>query len=386
MPDVHARLSASSSNKWLNCTNSLLLEENFEDKESSFAAEGTLAHSLAEIKTKKYFVKGIGSKTYKKEVDALKKSEYWDNEMENYTSDYLDYLKKLSIGFENSPYVAIEKKVNYGKYAKEGFGTCDCLMIEGNNLHICDLKYGKGVPVSAENNSQLMLYALGAYEEYSFLYNIKKVTLHIIQPRLDNYSTYELSVDDLLKFGEEVKEKSQLALSGNGEFKTGNHCRFCKAKSKCRARSEENIKLAGFTKSMPPLITDDEVGEYLTMAQDIVNWAKDLEEYALNQCLAGNTIKGWKAVEGRSIRKIIDEIGLVTKLKENGFDESLIYKPKQLETITNLEKLVGKKSFETLSKEYIDKPKGKPTLVRDSDKREAITNSKKAKDVFKEEK
>ena len=385
MPDVHARLSASASSKWLNCTNSLLLEEEFDEKESPYAEEGTLAHALAEIKVKKYFVEGIGPKTYKKEVDKLKESEYWDNEMENYTTDYLDYLKQLSLGFKSNPYVAIEKKVSYDKYAKEGFGTCDCLMIEGNNLHICDLKYGKGVPVSAEKNSQLMLYALGAYTEYSFLYRIDNITLHIIQPRLDNYSRYEFSVTDLLAFGEVVKEKSQIALSGNGEFKTGPHCKFCKAKSKCRARSEENIKLAGFTKMMPPLSTDDEVGDYLAMAQDIVNWVKDLEEYALNQCLAGNTIKGWKVVEGRSVRKVVDEIGLINKLKENGFDEALIYKPKQLETITNLEKLVGKKPFAELSKDFIEKPKGKPTLVRESDKRETITNSKKAKDVFKEE-
>lgn len=385
MPKVHARLSASGSGKWLNCPPSLLLEEQFKDKISPYAAEGTLAHAVAELKATKYYLKGIGPKKFKKGMDAFKQDGLWQPEMDGYTDDYLDYLKKVSIGLKSSPYVAIEKKVSYDQFAKDGFGTCDCIMIQGDTIHICDLKYGKGVSVSAEDNTQLMLYALGAYSEYSFLYPIKKAVLHIIQPRLDNYSNWEISIDDLLEFGETVKQKSSLALKGEGDFNTGEHCRFCKAKPRCRKRADENLKLVGFTKMHPPLITNDEVGKYLSMAQDIKKWVSDLEDYALNECLAGRDIAGWKAVEGRSNRKIIDDEGFAKALIKAGYDEAFIYKPRQIETITKLEKLVGKKDFAELGKDFIEKPQGKPTLVKESDKREAISNVKKAEDVFKEE-
>jgi len=382
MPEVHARLSASASHRWLACPGSLLLQENYPDTTSEFAREGTLAHSVAELKATKYYIKGIGPVKFKKAMDEFKKDEFWQSEMDGYTDDYLNYLKTLSTGMESKPYVAIEKKVNYGDYAEGGFGTADCIMIQGDTIHICDLKYGKGVPVGAEDNTQLMLYALGAYAEYGFIYSIQKAVLHIIQPRIDNYSSWEVDIDKLLAFGERVKKQSAIALSGNGEFLAGSHCRFCRARAKCRTRAEENIKLAEFTKIEPNELTNEEIGKYLLSAYDIQAWVKDLEEYALYESLAGREVAGWKAVEGRSVRRIVDEEGLAKELVCAGFDEVMIYKPRQLETITNLEKLCGKNVFTDIGAGFIDKPAGKPTLVKASDKRIAITNVAKAKDVF----
>lgn len=383
MPEIHAKLSASASARWLNCPPSLLLNEKYPDTTSEYAKEGTLAHAVAELKAAKYFLKGIGPKTYQKKMDEFKKDEFWQTEMDRFTDDYFNYLKNLATGMPEKPYVAIEKKVNYGRYAKDGFGTADCVMIQGDTIHVCDLKYGKGVPVSAEDNPQLMLYALGAYSEYSFIYPIRKAVLHIVQPRLDNYSSWEIHVGDLLEFGEFVKTQSELALKGEGEFLVGDHCKFCKAKATCRKRADENLKLAGFTNLLPPEISNEEVGKYLLMAQDIQKWVSDLEEYALSESLAGREVLGWKAVEGRANRRIIDEEALAKELIYAGFDEAMIYRPRQLDSITNLEKLCGKKAFDDLSAEYVYKPQGKPTLVKSSDKRPAVTNAVKAEEVFK---
>ncbi|NLY20701.1 MAG: DUF2800 domain-containing protein [Tissierellia bacterium] len=379
---AHARLSASGSQRWLNCTPSLLLEEEFEDTTSDFAKEGTLAHAVAELKASKYFLKGIGPKNFKKGMDIFKQDELWNPEMDRYTDDYFDYLKSLSIGLIGRPYVAIEKKVEYGEWADEGFGTADCIMISGDALHVIDFKYGKGVPVYPEENTQLMLYGLGAYASYGFLYDIKQIYLHVVQPRLDNFSSWGLTIDELLKFGEYVKGQSSKAIAGEGDFKVGEHCRFCRAKAVCRARAEENIKLAGFTKIEPKTLTNEEVGKYLFQAQDLKKWVSDLEEYALSESLAGREVLGWKAVEGRSNRKITDELGFAEILVGAGFEEAVIYKPKSLETLSNLEKLVGKKELAELGKELIIKPQGKPTLVKLGDKREAITNVISAEEAF----
>lgn len=380
----HARLSASASHRWLNCPGSLLLEEQYPEQTSEYAEEGELAHEVAEAKASRYYIKGYGDVTLKKAMAELKKNKFWNKDMDGYTDAYLNYLKTLSNGMEGKPYVAIEKRVNYDKYAKGGFGTADCIMIQGDTIHICDFKYGKGVRVEAEENTQLMLYALGAHSEYGFIYPIKKTVPHIIQPRLNNCSSWVTSIEDLLKFGKYVKKQSDLALSGEGEFVPGEHCRFCKAKATCKARAEENIKLAGFTKTNPKELTNEEVGKYLAMGEDIEAWVKDLKAYALTECLAGREVDGWKAVEGRSVRKITDEEGLAKKLMGVGFEEVMLYKPKQLETLTKLEKLVGKKEFADLGKDFIGKPAGKPTLVKMSDKRDTITNVKSAKEAFKD--
>ena len=365
----HARLSASGSDRWINCPPSLLLEEQFEDVGSSFASEGTSAHTVAELKARSVF---FGSVAADVELSDCRNHELWAAEMDRYTDEYVDYLVALANGLESRPYVAIEERLDFGSWVPGGFGTGDCIMVQGSTIHVIDLKYGRGVEVLPDNNSQLMLYGLGAYAKYSMFYCIDTVALHIVQPRKDNFSLWGISVPDLLEFGNAVSERAQLALGGQGEFTSGDHCRFCKARHTCAARARKNVELAGFTSKTPPLISNDDVGKYLSMAADIQKWAADLQEYALKECLSGRDVPGWKAVRGRSTRRVKDAAGLVGALEEQGFGRAMLYKPAELETLGNLEKLVGKTEFAAVSGPYVEKPPGKPTLVVETDRRKAI--------------
>jgi len=251
-------------------------------------------------------------------------------------------------------------------------------------MHVIDFKYGQGVPVSAERNKQMMLYALGAYVEYSFLYPIETVQISIVQPRLDDeISEFEISIGALLGWGISIKDTAVKAFNGEGEYVQGEHCRFCRAKSLCRARAEFNTSLEEYNYMKPPLISNEEVGQILEKAQYLAKWVKDLEEYALNACLNGEDIPGWKAVEGRSNRTFTDVDKAFEVLKQNGYDEAILYERKPI-TLTAVETLVTKKKFSELLAEYVNKPPGKPTLVSEKDKREAIANKITAEEAFKE--
>ena len=260
-------------------------------------------------------------------------------------------------------------------------------MVQGETLHVIDFKYGKGVPVSAESNPQMMLYALGAYESYRMLYPIKKIKLSIVQPRLpDDISEWGCSIEELLRFGESVKERAALALDGSGEFNPGGkQCRFCRAKAQCRARAEENVRLAFMTDTKPPLLNNEEIGQYLLQGEDVARWLKDVQEYALAECLAGKEIPGWKAVEGKGSRNWTDMDAAFEKLEKSGvIAEEMLWERKPL-TLAQVEKEVGKKDFADAVGEFIVKKPGKPALVKESDKREAITNKVTAEEAFKEE-
>lgn len=369
MPDVHALLSASAAKRWINCPPSVRLTENMPDTASEFAAEGTLAHALAELKLRRKFEVMPKSK-YTKAFDTIKADPLYTPEMDSYTDEYLDYILTIAHRYDKTkPYVVIEKQLNYSHIAKDGFGTSDCVLLCKNDLHIIDFKYGKGVPVSAEDNPQLKLYALGAVAEYSFLYNIENVFLHIIQPRVpDGMSSWEISAADLAAWGESIKPIAEQAYNGEGEFKCGDWCRFCKAKATCRARTENFFALEDNAKIPKELLSDSEIGEVLKKAQTLKSWVEDLEEYALNAILSGSDISGWKVVEGRSNRKISDVDGAFEILKSNGYDEALLYERKPI-TLTDLEKLVTKKKLTELIGDKIIKPQGKPTLAPADDKR-----------------
>ncbi|GIN37822.1 DUF2800 domain-containing protein [Heyndrickxia oleronia] len=371
---AHALLSASASHRWLTCTPSVRLEEQFPDSTSEYAEEGTLAHEIAELKLRKYFVEPMSQSTFTRRLNKMKKHELFQDEMLRHTDTYLEYLQGLTIGFSYSPYVAVEKRLNYSSYAPEGFGTVDCLIIGGDTLYITDFKYGKGVKVDADNNPQMKLYALGAYVEYSFLYPIKNVHLAIIQPRLDSISEFTLSLDELLAWGEEIKPLAQKAFNGEGEFVPGEHCKFCKAKAQCRARAEQYTALEDFKSMKPPLISNGEVGQILEKAEHIESWVKALKEYALAECLKGNEIPNWKAVEGRTTRNYVDLDKAFSHLKENGIDEAILYDRVPL-TVAKIEKELGKKEFKSLLEEpgLIVKSAGKPTLAPASDKRKAVS-------------
>ena len=382
---AHAKLGASSAARWLACPPSVALSETMPDTASSYAAEGTLAHSLAELVLREYFDHGNVKPNYSQERQKLIDEAVYDGqslyakEMDGYVETYVDYVKSIALGC-NTPFVALEQRVDFSDWVPGGFGTTDCIIIADDVMHVIDLKYGKGVPVDAEGNPQLQLYGLGAWRKYKFLYDITTVVLHIVQPRLNSISKWEIRIDDLLKFGDHVKPIALLADKGEGEFKAGAWCQFCRARAVCRARAEYSVQLAGFTKLAPATLANDEIGHYLEVGRNVASWLKDLEEYALSQCLAGKEVAGWKAVEGTSRRAWTDQDAAFKAIVGSGVDEAMLYERKPL-TLAQVEKMLGKKAFGQFS-EYVCKPPGKPTLVVESDKREAIDNSVKAENVF----
>lgn len=380
----HALLSASSSERWINCTPSARLEEKFENKTSPYAEEGTLAHAFAELALKSYFTLTT-KKEIEKELKELRASEIYKSEMENYTEDYLDYIKEKALETPTKPYVGIESKLDFSNYAKEGFGTADCLMVKDDVLHVIDFKYGKGVPVSSENNPQMMLYALGAYNNIRVIYNIKTVRLTIFQPRIDNISEWELSLEELLNWGENVlKPKADLAHKGLGEFVAGDHCRFCRAKAVCKARfnkAEAAIEFMKETKESD-IITYDVLGNMLRETEWVKDYIEEVGKAVLSNILDGNEVEGWKAVEGRSNRKLVDIDKAFKVLKDEGFKDAMLYEKKPL-GITELERLLTKKRFNVLIGDFVEKPKGKPTLAYSADKR-APYQKVSAKEEFNE--
>ena len=385
---AHALLSASGAHRWLVCTPSARLEEHFPETTSSAAEEGTLAHELAELKLRHYFyTTDVGKQKYSRRLNKFKKDELWQDEMDRYTEDYLDYIKATALNLHVQPYVEIEKKLDLTEWIPEGFGTSDCTLVYSGTVHVIDFKYGKGVRVDAEKNPQMMLYALGAYAAYKMLYPVKKVKMTIFQPRIDHVSEWECSLDELLAFGEEVKAKATLAVDGKGEYHPDEKaCRFCRAKAQCRARSDYNVKKAFNIGEMPPLISPEEAGKRLLELQDVVKYQKDLQEWALSECLAGNEVPGWKAVEGRSNRNWSDMDAAFEKLIQSEITpEEMLYEKKPL-TLAQVETMIGKKVFQESVGEFVTKSPGKPTLVKESDKRTAITNKVTAEQVFKEEK
>lgn len=362
----HALLSPSASHRWIECPPSVRLTEFMEDKSSAYADEGTLAHSIAENKLNNYL--GYSDKSVKCE----------DTSMNEYTDDYVAFVAE-QMRVLNNPSAFVEQRVDCSRYVPECFGTCDALIISDGVLHICDLKYGTGVKVDAVGNDQLRIYALGALEMFSCLYDISTVRMSIFQPRLSHCDTWELPIDELLKWADEVLvPAAKLAWNGEGEFKAGDHCRFCKAKSNCRKRAEFNLELAHYDFEPPATLDNIEIAAILAKADELVSWVTDVKEYALRQALSGVTYDGFKVVEGRSNRKYTDENAVVETVKAAGFDP---YEHSVL-GITAMNALLGKKRFSELLGGLIEKPQGKPTLVPMSDKRPAIHT---ANEDFKEE-
>ena len=371
----HALLSASSAHRWLKCTPSPVLELQFEEQSSAFADEGTAAHALAEYKLRRY----LGQECERPE------SEYENEEMERCTEEYLEYAAELitqAKTISKDTIILIEQKLDFSCYVPEGFGTGDLIVISDNVLEICDFKYGKGIEVSSENNPQMKLYALGALNLFGSLYDIKAVRMHIFQPRLENISISEISVDELTEWAEtELKEKAGLAIKGEGKFLPGEHCRFCKARHKCRARAESFLEMAKYDFKPPHLLSDDEVAELLEKAQLLSQWASDLWAYATEAAInEGKEWKGYKLVEGRTNRKYVDEQKVAELLIKSGYSE--IYKQSLL-GMSEMEKKLGKKKLSELLGGLIVKPEGKPTLVPENDKRPAISMNNTAMADFK---
>jgi hypothetical protein len=375
---AHALLSASSAKQWLNCTPSARLTEKLEDTGSVYAAEGTLAHSLGELELR-YQLKQITKNTYSKELKMIQGNELYSEDMPDQIEKYTGYVyERLAEAKSHTPdaLIFLEQRLDFSKYVPEGFGTGDCIIIADGTMEIIDLKYGKGVEVSAEDNPQMKLYSLGALEEYGFIYDIDQVQMTIVQPRLDNISVWQLSVKDLLEWANgELAVKAKEAYEGNGEPAAGDWCKFCKVKATCKARVEAVLAATEkFELKDPHLLNIEEIAEILHKADEIQAWAKDLQEYALEQA-RDNNIKypGWKLVEGRSNRKYADEDQVAKVLTKEGYEERMIF-TKKLKGITDMEKELGKKIFTNLLQDYIIKPPGKPALVVESDKRPELNS------------
>ena len=377
MTEKHAILSASSSHRWLSCPVLPRLEVFFENKTSDATHEGSACHELAAHK----ILKALGEKTKRP------KSKYHDKEMEDCTDDYVAYILELLAKVKektSDPVVLIEQRLDFSNFVPEGFGTGDCLIIADETLYIIDLKYGKGVEVDAKDNPQMMLYALGTLNLYDALYDIKQVTMNIFQPRRFNISTDTKSVEELLHWANtELKEKAELAFKGEGTVEYGPWCQFSNCNAVLRARKDYHDKLTRFQLASPHLLTDVEIEEVLEHVDDLVKWATDIKEYATK--VAMETDKEWsgyKLVEGRSIRKFKDEEQVAKIAEDNGYTD--IYR-KSLITLTDMQKLMGKETFNSLLGNQIYKPQGKPTLVPNTDKRKALVMHN-AKQEFKEEK
>ena len=372
-PNNHAVLSASSSHRWMQCTPSARLEQEFEGSTSQAAAEGSAAHALAEHKLKRAL----------KMRSQRPTSPYEDDAMDEYTTDYVSFVMEqfyeMKDGAEEDPLVLIEQRLDFSSYVPDGFGTGDAVLLAPGKLHVIDFKYGLGVLVDAEHNPQMMCYALGALDIYDGIYDIKTVKMTIFQPRRDNVSTCTMDKETLLTWADTVlSPTAKLAYEGKGEFNAGEHCAFCKLKATCRKRAEYNLELAKYDFEMPSTLEDTEIAAILPRVDDLVSWVNDIKEYALQQALSGTKYDGYKVVEGKSNRKYTDESAVASAVTDAGFDPY----EKHLLGITAMTSLLGKTKFNELLGGLIEKPQGKPTLVPETDKRPALNT---AKDDFKEE-
>ena len=375
----HAILSASGSHRWLNCTPSARLELEFDDTSSGAAKEGTAAHALCEHKLKKAL-----HMRSKRPV-----SDYDSDEMEECTDAYVDFVMEQYEAKKQTckdPIVLIEQRLDFSRYVPDGFGTGDCLIIGDGNLHIVDFKYGMGVLVEAEDNPQMKLYALGALDVYDGIYDIGEVSMTIFQPRRENVSTWTVSAQELKDWASnELEPKAAMAFNGEGEYVPGEWCTFCRAAIRCRARALEKLKLAQSEFRLPPLLTDSEIEEILAVLPDLTKWANEITAYATDAAINhGKEWKGFKVVEGRSVRKYCDEDAVAEAAIDAGYKD--IYR-KSLITLTEMQKLMGKAKFEEILGSLVFKPPGKPTLVPVTDKRPAmnVTNAINEFNVIKEE-
>lgn len=383
MPDVHAKLSASGAKRWMSCTPSANLEQLFPEETSEFAKEGTFAHAMAEAL--------IGFRCHgfndRDAFEAMKEDKYYSKELEDYVIEYVDNVLEIYNEAKaecESAEIFTEQRLDFSEFVPDGFGTGDVVIIADGTLNIIDLKYGKGVPVSAVDNPQLKLYALGAISEYRMLYDIYNVRMTIIQPRLDNISTDEYPVEELEEWGiHTVKPLAEKALKGEGEYVAGDHCRFCKARRQCKARAEYYTSLKDKEFKSPDLLTSEELSEVLNIGEHLASWLKDVQDFALKEALAGKAVTGYKLVEGRSTRKYADEEKVVEALKEAGYDEDDLYE-KKIKGVTAMQKITGKKAFDEILGGLVVRPDGKPTLVPESDKRHAIGSAASAAEDFKE--
>lgn len=380
---AHALLAASHASRWMNCPPSARLEEAWEaehpSESSVYAEEGTLAHEIAEALLK--------AEVEGKEFDMSKFEEnpLFSDDMYDYVCDYVRYVLDVFEevkGKTPDAILIVEKRLDFSHVVKDGFGTGDVCIIADDFLHIIDLKFGKGVKVEAQKNSQLMLYAIGALREFDIMYDIHRVALHIVQPRIQNFSSWETSVEELYQWSEKgVKPAAKKAYEGKGVQKAGSHCKFCKVKSVCATLASNSLALSKLGMKNPHLLTEKQLMEAYEKIPSLIEWANSVSEYVLKQAVNGNIPRGYKVVEGTSRRKWSDEDKVRETLKEEGFEESQ-YMKKTLKGIGDIEKLVGKKVFPGMFEDLVTKSQGAPTLVKEDDPRPQMQSLEQAKSDF----
>ena len=389
MPDRHSSLGPSKAHQWINCPPSILLEEQFPDRQSQEASEGTLAHKLTE-EMLRYSNGEITKATFTRRLNKIKEDSQYNPSMLEYVEGYAAFVWEQVSEIRKTcpdPLILFEQELHFEQYVPGGFGTGDVVIIADDTAHVIDFKYGKGVGVSAQGNEQLRLYALGAYLEFSDLYDIRQIRMTIVQPRLDNISTDMITATELLEWAKEVAAPAaKKALAGEGIQAVGDHCRWCKAKAICRAQRDYQMKIAEYDFAEAPLLDESEVADVLARVDELVKWAGQIKDYALVQALE-NHVKypGFKLVEGRSTRKYTDPEQIAGVLTGAGCTADHIYKPMELIGVTDMEKMLGKKRFAELVGPYVVKPEGKPVLVPESDKRPELNTAEKAAAEFKEE-
>lgn len=378
---AHALLSASGASRWINCPPSARLTEHIPDDRSEYADEGTAAHELSEIMLRRQILP-CNSTERKRLAEVLQlfisTNPYYGPEMENAVQDYVDLVIERFMEAKArsaDAIVLLEERLDFTEWVPDGYGTGDVVLISDGVLEVIDLKYGKGVPVSATGNPQIRLYGLGAWSAFSYLYDIQEIRMTIVQPRLDNVSTDTLTVDELLEWGETVvKPAAALAYAGEGEHKAGSHCRWCKVKGNCRTRADANMAALAYEFADPALLSLEEIGSILHIAEQLKAWAKDVEDFAHEQALKGHRIPQWKLVEGRSNRIITDKDAAWAALEAATLETEKYLKPRELLGLGELEKRIGKKELAVLLDGLIIKPQGKPVLVPETDKRPELNS------------
>lgn len=378
---AHALLGASGADRWINCPPSARLQESIPDKRSEFADEGTAAHELSELILRRRLTPCNAAERKKLDksiADFKKTNSYYGPEMEDAVAAYVEVVEEHFMAAKarsSDAVILLEERLDFTEWVPDGYGTGDVVLISDGMLEVIDLKYGKGVPVSAIGNPQLRLYGLGAWANWNYLYSINEVSMTIVQPRLDSVSTDTLPLGELIEWAEVVvKPAAALADAGEGGFLPGSHCRWCKVKGNCRARADENMQALAYEFQDPALLSMDEIGSILFVAEQLKVWAKDVEEYAFDQAKAGARIPSWKLVEGRSNRSITDKAAARKALESAELEDDKYLKPQELLGIGDLEKKIGKKELASLLDGLIVKPPGKPVLVPETDKRPELNS------------
>lgn len=380
----HAKLSPSAASRWLECTMAPTVEANFPETYSTYAAEGTFAHLMAELETA-YALSMITEAQYNVRKARGMKNEFYNEELQDHALEYAAYVKeKVADLADQAAHVELEAKLDLTQWIPEGYGTADCIIMADDVLHVIDFKYGKGVKVEAEGNRQMMIYALGALAYMQTVYDVEKVIMVIIQPRLGGVSEAEIAASDLLSWGEEfLAPTAQIAFEGTGEYCPGeNTCKFCRAAGSCKARADYFVSLFDEA-STSGLLTPEQTAVYLARAQGMTDWLKAMEDTVFSALMSGKSIEGFKLVEGRSVRKYTDEEEIAKRLKAKKYKAADIFEKKLL-GISKMEKLVGKKKLAEIIGDLIVKPKGAPTLAPENDKRPAIHPEEEIMEAFDE--